>query len=275
MPPEIKKPITIFVTLLGIVSAIVGILATDNSIRIPAFIVLFVTVVGLAMWIVLRRWQRKSSHQFPLVNMNDLAARYSVDQATPQEVKWIAQLEERAYPRDAVPEQILKEWYDSNHEGFSILRMNGEKIGHIDILPLRSKSLGLFIEGTIIERELRGDSLYQPGDRDLIRDLYVESIIVRPPGGRSNASDMALLHLLCNFIPLTRRMAHPDNIENIYAVAASAEGEDFMKDLGFELIKSGHERKDKHNLYVARFAELKLRIADLCRRRPGYRRSQN
>jgi hypothetical protein len=68
-------------------------------------------------------------------------------------------------------------------------------------------------------------------------------------------------------------MANPDKIENIYAIAASTEGENFMKDLGFELIKSGQERKDQHDLYVAKFAELKLRISDLCKRRPRYTKS--
>ena len=205
----------------------------------------------------------------------EIAATYSIEPATAEDIDWIASLEAEAYsPEDAVPRSILGEWYDTNPEGFSLVRMNGEKIGHIDILPLRAKALRLFIDGAIIERELRGDSLYTPEEREFIRDLYVESIIIHPLGGRSNASGIAVMHLLYNFILLTKRMADPDKIENIYAIAASKDGEHFMGKLGFELAKRGQERKDQHNLYVARFAELKVRISNLFKRRPRYTRSQ-
>lgn len=200
-------------------------------------------------------------------SQDNVAGAYTVDPATPEEIDWITQLEANTYSQDAVPDHVLKEWYESNPDGFSILRMNGQKIGHLDILPVCPKTLGLFLEGTITEREIRGDSLYPPEEKELVRNLYVESIIVQlPPGHRSNASARPVMALLCKFIQLTGRVANPDNIENIYAVAASQEGKGFMKKLGFELARSGQERKDHLDLYVVRFDSLKVRISTLCKR---------
>jgi len=55
---------------------------------------------------------------------------------------------------------------------------NGQKVGHIDILPLRPATFQTFFEGNVVERDIRGDSLYTQKEKHLIRDLYVESIII-------------------------------------------------------------------------------------------------
>src|SRR5205085_2647294 len=47
---------------------------------------------------------------------------YCIAAATPEDVAWIARLEVDMYSaRDAVPEHILKEWYNSNPDGFSVV----------------------------------------------------------------------------------------------------------------------------------------------------------
>jgi hypothetical protein len=210
-----------------------------------------------------------------MLRQDNIAGAYTVNPATPEEIDWITHLEANTYSQDAVPGPVLKEWYESNPDGFSILRMNGQKIGHLDILPVRPQTLGLFLEGSITEREIRGDSLYTPAEKELVRNLYVESIIIQlPPGYTSNASARPVMALLCNFIQLTGRVANPDNIENVYAVAASQAGKGFMKKLGFELARSGQERKDRLDFYVVRFDSLKGRISALCKRWIRHTRSR-
>src|ERR1051325_7640797 len=101
--------------------------------------------------------------------------RYSLEPAALEEVEWIAQLEYEMYSSDdAIPQHILEEWYARNPSGFSILKINdGERIGHIDILPIHPTILQRFISGDIVERDIRGNDLYSLADKKLIRNLYV------------------------------------------------------------------------------------------------------
>ena len=188
--------------------------------------------------------------------------------ATHEDLDLIFQFVIEAYSAQyAVARLTLENWYGSNPDGFSILTMNGHKIGHLTIVPLHPKILELFRQGTVLEQDILADSLYTPVDRQLIRNLYVESIIIDSPKGASVLPIKALTLLAHEFLPLMRRVCDPTNLENIYALAASVRGERFMKRLGFEQVKSGQERADHRTLYVAKFGILKARISELYNRR--------
>lgn len=190
--------------------------------------------------------------------------------ATPEDLDWIFRLEIDAYSAQyAVARRTLEQWYRSNPDGFSILTMNGRKIGHITIVPLRPKILESFVQGTIVEQDIHEDSLYTPGEKHLVRNLYFESVILNSPKWPSTLPIKALTCVARDFVPLIRRICDPINLENVYALAASGPGERLMRGLGFDQVKSGQERSDQRALYVAKFSTLNANISALYNRRLG------
>lgn len=188
--------------------------------------------------------------------------------ATPEDLDWIFQLQIDAYsPQYAVARQTLEQWYGRNPDGFFILTMDGRKIGHLTILPLHAKVIKSFVQGAIVEQDIHEESLYTPRERHLIRNLYIESIILDSPKGPSAMLIKPLAYLAYNFVPLISRICHPAQLENVYALAASGRGERFMKGLGFDRVNSSQERADQRALYVAGFSSLVAKIAELCNRR--------
>lgn len=188
--------------------------------------------------------------------------------ATPEDLDWIFQLEIDAYSaQHSVARTKLEQWYGSNPEGFSIITMNGRKTGHLTFIPLHPNILEGFVQGTIAEQDIHGDNLYTPQEKHLIRNLYVESIIVDSPKGPSTLPIKALACLARDFVPLISRICEPTKLENIYALAASGRGERFMKGLGFDRVESVQERTDRRALYVAKFSTLQARISELLKRR--------
>lgn len=188
--------------------------------------------------------------------------------ATPEDLDWIFQLEIDAYSAQyAVARRTLEQWYGTNPDGFSILTMNGRRIGHITIVPLHPKILESFVRGTIVEPDIREDCIYTPREKHLIRNLYFESIITGSAKENSTLPIKALTCLARDFVPMISRICDPANLENVYALAASGPGERFMKGLGFEQVKSGQERFDQRALYVAGFSTLKATVSELYDRR--------
>ncbi len=195
----------------------------------------------------------------------NLMSPFTIEPATLKDLDWIAQLEAESYSGDdAIPGGILKEWYEVNPTGFFVIKgILEERVGHIDILPVRSRVLQLLLEGAILEREIRGDSLYSPDERDSIRELYVESLAVCIPG-RYKAG--ALLSLAFNLPSLIENIAALEKIETIYAIAATKPGERVIKRLGFEMIRKGEERKDGHPVFAVSFKTLMDNISQYLKR---------
>ena len=188
--------------------------------------------------------------------------------ATPADLDWIFRLEIDAYSgQHAVARQTLEKWYGSNPDGFSILTMHGREIGHLTILPLRPKILPSFVQGTIMEQDIHDDSLYTPAEKHLVRNLYVESIIIDSRKGHTTMPIKAFTCLAHDFIPLISRVCDPANLESVYALAASGRGERFIQGLGFDQVKCVQERADSRALYVAKFGNLRTKISALYDRR--------
>jgi hypothetical protein len=195
-------------------------------------------------------------------------ADYRVRPATADELDWIFRLEMEAYSAEyAVARAKLDEWYCANPAGFSVITKEGEKVGQITLLPLRPALLAGFERGTILEQDIRGASLYGPAERALVRSLHVESVILRPPEGRSATPLKALTCLGRNFLRLIRRVCEPSNLETVYALGASGRGESFMTGLGFTRVESAHDEAAPRRLYVANFSALKDNVAGLYHRR--------
>lgn len=188
--------------------------------------------------------------------------------ATQADLDWIFQLQLKAYSAQyAVARQTLDRWYGSNPGGFSILTMNGRRMGHLTIIPLHPKILHSFVQGTILEQDIHEDCVHTPEEKHLVRNLYFESIIVDSAQGHSSLPIKALTRLAHDFVPLISRVCEVGKLENVYALAATRRGERFMHALGFGLIKSGQERPDRRALYSANFGSLRSNISELYDRR--------
>jgi hypothetical protein len=267
MKREVGQAVGIFMGVAGLVGVIVQLLTVSEGMRNVSFLVLFLALIMLGLWLIaFNTWkQLRSSRALPAIeDLDCLSAGYLASQATAEEIDWIARLEERVYTSsDAVPKHVLTEWFESNPNGFSVIRMcNGQKIGHIDLLPIKPVTLERFVSGLIVEKDIRGDSLFKPEERDQITMLYVESIIVLPPKGFTNAP--AILCVLNSFARLVERVCDSGKIKNIYAIAASKSGERLLKRLGFDTVALPDSRADGHELFSADFKQLAANIAGIC-----------
>jgi hypothetical protein len=190
---------------------------------------------------------------------------YKIEPATSTDISWIAGFEAQVYSKDdAVPELILTDWFARNPNGFSTIKRDGERIGHIDLLPLNDSAFSRFTRGVITEREIRGSELHASEERDLVTNIYVESLAVIPPDGFAAAP--AIRHLLFSCMALIERVGNPERIENIIAVAATNEGQRLLQALGFDVLSYAKDRKDRHDLYAVQLAELLARLPRRLRR---------
>lgn len=210
-------------------------------------------------------WDRRIRQDFPtLEELSKIEGKlnYVVSAATAEDIPWIAEIEAVAYTEDAVPLHRLQKWHAQNPDGFSIVKTNsGHKVGHFDILPLRPGPLQSLLEGEIAESNLEPDTLYAPSEKALIKDLYIESIIIAEPDHSSRSS--AIHAVLSNFQPLVRRMCDPTKLENVYAMAATTEGERFMRQIGFQQVRDGSERLDHHPFFAARYDDIAVNINNI------------
>lgn len=180
---------------------------------------------------------------------------YAIDPATADDIVWIGKFEAEMYSaEDAVPHFRLMEWFTHNPNGFSIIKHDQRPIGHIDLLPLKSRPLQEFMSGRIVERDICGADLYSAAERDSITSLYVESLAIYPSNGHSRP--LAVGHLLTTFPTLISRIAEATRLETLYAMAATTAGQRFLSRLGFDLAAAKKTRKDNHDFYSIKADEL-------------------
>ncbi|MEA2560471.1 MAG: hypothetical protein QOH06_1975 [Acidobacteriota bacterium] len=256
-----------FLALAGLLGTVVQLLTTTGPLRNAGFLILFVLLILVGVWLAgYNVWlRRKANKGLPdMEAMERISASYSVEPATSDEVHWVATLEASVYPpQDAIPEAILREWYNANPNAFFIIRSrSGELVGHLDVLPLRPATMQAFLAGDIVERQIRGDSLYSVAEKGKVRDVYVESIVLAPSQGASSVS-AALLSVLGRFGSVLERVCDLENLEHVYAIAASSKGEKLMKGLGFAEMKAADSRADHHKLFGVDFLTLAQKIAAL------------
>jgi len=143
-------------------------------------------------------------------------------------------------------------WHRENPRGFFIIRaINGERVGNWDILPLRPETLEAFRNGDIIERDMRGEHRpYGYAEVSQLQevDLYIESFVCKSP--------LAVAVVLSQFQTLVQRICDPRRVRNIFAIAASDDGINLLKDLGFRVVG----RAQRHDLYACSFSDLSKEI---------------
>jgi hypothetical protein len=257
----------ISIALLGLIGGIVQLVTAPDLIRRTSFTILFAGMLLVGLWLYgYDFWlRRRASRGLPSVErLEELCLGYRVVQATRDDIDWIARLEADTYSTgDAVPKGLLLEWFDANPNGFSVLRTkDGSRVGHIDLLPIRPATLDRFSRGEIKESEIRGDSLFPDSERVSIKTLYVESVIVKPRKGLSRGP--ALMSILASFPDLIHRICNAENLETIYAIAASDSGDQLLHRVGFEPTVRKDERVDHHDFFSVSFENLAKNVVNIC-----------
>lgn len=209
-------------------------------------------------------WNRRIRQEFPSLEelRKDLGKmKFVIEPATADDIAWVGRIETEAYGEDAVPVHTIRRWHKHNPTGFFIVKTpEAKKVGHLDILPLRPEVLQLLLEGKIQERDLSEAALYAPSEREMIKDLYVESIIVLT----DHPSRSAAIHVvLSEFDSLVSHICEPAKVESVYAIAATPEGDKFMRQLGFEQVRAGSERLDEHPFFAARYDDVAANINNI------------
>jgi hypothetical protein len=188
-----------------------------------------------------------------------------VDIATADDLRWICELESEHYgPYQAAAHARLIEWHTANPYAFLIIRNDGQRSGHLTLLPLRPPMLQALATGERNEGHITAADLYPPEERLQIRDLYVESLIAEP---------MHLLgEVVSRFEHHVERLADVYLLENVYASPMTPSGRLLIANLGFS---AADEQDDSTGRRMVRvnFRDLAERTAllraALNRRRPG------
>jgi hypothetical protein len=246
-----SRRLEIGLAVIAIVIGIAPLVLPNAEALLVLGIAVAVILLAVALWVALPRSKQLDANA-------GLPMTFSFIQATSEDLIWIADLQKRQFHGDAVPLEILREWYSANPNGFIVIRdAKGTRVGHIDVLPVREEPFRLFVEGKITERGIRGTSLVGIAERLEVRDLYVESVVV---SSDKDVRKAAVGAILANLDEIFGHVAEPPSIRYVYGLAATKAGQEFMERWGFEIASKPELREDKHPLYRTLYNGLKLRL---------------
>lgn len=153
-------------------------------------------------------------------------------------------------------------WFSRNPCGFSVIaNAAGERVGHLDILPLLPDAATPFLQGEILEREIPAAWIARKLDRTSPRDLYVESIIIKTQTGL--ASRPAVYQILAQFDDIVLRICEPLSVRHVCAIEATAAGKKLMLRAGFERCNTNNPRRDGHELFKIELTDLQSNLRKL------------
>lgn len=246
----------IALTCLAIISGIATIVSTHGLVLIISVFVLSLVILFLVV-----TWLADLKRVPQLAQMDFFPkAPYTVSAATEEDIRWAADTARRVYSGlDVIPIKLMVEWFNANPTGFSIIKdRDGHRCGNIDILPLKPDTLARFLRGELIEREIRGDSIFCGDESDKIDSLYIESFVALTEGDKGNP--LAAYKCIMHSPELIRRICNPSQIKKVYAIGASQSGIRLMKELGFDRIKYENERRDRHQVFSISFPNMSMNI---------------
>jgi hypothetical protein len=201
-----------------------------------------------------RRQETRTKQQLPkLEQVRTDLSEIRFDEASEQDIKWIANLEREYYGSQAVPYETMLLWWRTNPKGFYAIRRGGKSVGHATLLPLKPSAVQALVTGLKGEKDLRADDIFPPTERDEARDVYIESVIADTEGLCS-----AFLRTLRDRIST---VANAKNIEFLYAYPATVPGQQFLERLNFEPIPRPGTTGDLPLMHAVRYKSLIAQIA--------------
>jgi len=180
---------------------------------------------------------------------------YQVRYASKADLNEIAAMQAQFYPNDAVPLQRYKDWFSVNPEGLFVIEMTSPKkdlIGHFTLLAIKNDRMEAYKSGLIKETDILGCDLFDPQQKSKIKNIYVESIIIKKEHRR---------HAIPNLIRILKTtvlsFCDPAVAERVYAMAATTDGKRTLRGMGFNVVDcpAGQKRVDNHEMYETTFPE--------------------
>lgn len=254
-----KKVIATCISAIGVISGVSGILSAPDNIR-TYIVFASIAAVSIICLVYLLFLIQNSRRQSIGVDISVLDASFNIVPANDSDLRWIAELQKSVYSKaDAVPFRVLKEWFHVFSNGFFVIvDKDNNRVGHIDILPIKESTLALYKLGELTETEIRGESLYSSAEKDKIEDIYIESLIISPK--YTSIRPFALRDLMRSLPEIVSRIGNRATIKRVSAMAATRDGERILKRLGFRLISDTHERRDGHRMFEASFKDFYNRV---------------
>src|SRR5713101_7796949 len=124
MSPQLRNAFAVFAGIAGLIGVTVTLLTAPSRMRTVALLLLFGVAIVLTIAIgipEILKYVRAAQALPSDTELNSIGTAYGVEQATHDEIGWIAKLEASVYSKeDAIPERLLSEWYSMNPTGFSI-----------------------------------------------------------------------------------------------------------------------------------------------------------
>jgi len=192
---------------------------------------------------------------------------YHISVATASHLAEISRMQRDYYDADAVPENLYREWYRSNPEGFFVIERSDvssnekELVGHITIMSLKKQRLSLYLEGEILETEIRGNDIIPPDRNSEISHIYIESAIVS-----RKHRNRAIPEMIKNLPAILEHFCPGANVGMVYALAATRDGMRILKNNGFVPHQTDHgrPRKDNHVLYQCPYPQFSDSVQKFC-----------
>lgn len=181
--------------------------------------------------------------------------------ATVADLASIARLQKIEYPDDAVPEDVYRSWFKANPEGFFVLEVEGEVVGHITFLSFRKDAFAKYLQGHLLETQLDGSDLITPREKnELMTHLYVESVI------STKRRSVMFFEAISRRMDAMVKICGPRDLsmlEHVYCMAATDEGKGLVSGFPFSIVSNASDRRDKHDMYRADFGEFMARFSEL------------
>ncbi len=247
---------------IGTVASLATIYTLPDQIQFiasSAMILIILFILGL-------RAYRKVTPRYTVVADSSNVNNYFVRYATFADLQDICNLQKEAYTaEDAVPVKLYQEWYEVNPDGFFVLEVSGkvnQVVGHLTLLAIKEERLNLYKSGLIRETEIRGCDLIPSGNKAEIKDLYVESFIIKKSHRKSGIP--CIYRMMKNMV---LSFCDPKVAKWVYAMAATGDGEktiEGMKTVSgekFNPVSIAVDRADSHNMYAVDFQDF-LKIAE-------------
>lgn len=167
------------------------------------------------------------------------------------------ELANRHYAGDNVSFDHYELWRQKNRSILvCLITSSREVVAYFDVLPFKATFIDTFLTGRTIENQIRPSDILPPQHASRCRRLYLGGVAVKDPdtfAGRRHASILVwgLMKYIEHYYP-------PSSERQLFALAATKEGEHLLRRFGFRISSSASERRDGYNLYVIDLAQDKL-----------------
>ncbi len=234
-PDAFRGSVSLYVTLIGVAAGVATLVALlGPAMGAAASTALAVPCVA---YVVVRRRRRA---QLDLGEVDAITFRYAMRHDLPR----IVNLDKAVYhSSDVVPLQVKVEWYERNPQIFVCMFHGPSLAGYFSIIPLKADVLDRFIAGEIEESDFDADAVLTPSEALGCENLYFCSIAM------DDSHPEMTYSLLGRAAKELERYRSQGAMRCVYAIAATAAGEDLLRRVGFDMIMAGSKRVDHNDLY--------------------------